>query len=1195
MARTKQGAKDAYKEPSSFIQFEPGSYLVPTVVLPCLALHNRDKDSFWKRHCPGLLCCRWNLRKPDPGRFGINVQNKETKENLLYLLSQCTKKGDVSALDGPPIILVLTSFVEILEQEVNEKFIFEPVLDAAPTVGKFKPTPITIEICVRAMKWLFPSADRNFTNVDDGISCYLEHLSMLFSHMMNKEKIQRFIDIRTWDDDFLPKNWLQGFNDESDILRMRQFLFDNIAWQTKIVAHVVDGIHRFTAVDMVQVGFNSCLEPKEIVERDSLKDINVRIRTVVPSEITNVFVDGLLKISAESQEKCARQEEHSILQFLLDNIPELRTECEEQTVPFLYTSTPDLYDPSICSCFRDPEDFRNTMWRHFAQSDLAPGSRNEWPELYLTHWTKCTVNVIKSLLEDSKHLNMISHDGHESVQKQFSELPSWFQSTGQFVLFPFSVNETSLFTIQKNGDLFYNLRFGKKITPVLFIVAHLLLWSRLTPGTCKAIEQVLTFFSRHGSYNEADIWVEKQRNMELFFQSVVDAVMFSYSPWKTRFFIYKESHDNKAPMRNNRASVIYACLLISAIEERAKAFTTAWVIPKYIEVKEKIAIKPQDFHDLLTDKQLQMNEETAQLLINNEFDPFPNMLTFLVVAHAVHMGSVYGSCKQEKEAYNKHFQWHETFVVELPELASRNPFGQDSQGKWKVSIIGCKVGKDLGEMYTTRLSDYLSMFVESATDIFDFETAKKYFARGLISRFGRRFRNVVAPQSVTGSLGLLSEASALLTDLLPDDNNPPKRNEDRAGDSTIIRVVAAEDVLPSPQQNICSWSPCLFPALQTESCQYNGCGKPVHHLCQIEWNRTNNVPEGETIQKFCPQCDVLSRGENPMVENFTHTVPTVDNTETGRGTPSSLKALTEPPDPEDIVHLNNIFAQTRPHLLAPPLPGSTWTEVRQVTVGPTQENTEDKVNKSDDPKKKKRDKDPSKPDDDSDDDSQAEDDDSGNNDSQAEDDDSGKKRKTKSKTKSKKKRKKKRKKDKDNEPEKMNPRSESPLLPQEYEILDKLCDRLNPTAPLGICLRNLGLRPDKLGENSARLLDKICKLEHILAKYPKRVDGPIMNNGNSLDALLQDIGQQEDAIRENRARHVTKVTGGDADASSCASFPDEYSRPGNPYVETEAAEAQYENTSSIEGFFDDFLLNDNDEDCDVNAIVGTMDFNFNSM
>ena len=171
MARTKQGAEDAYKEPSSFLQLEAGSYLVPTVVLPCLALHNRDKDSFWKRHCPGLLCCAWNLQKPDPGRFGINVQNKETKENLLYLLSHCTTKGDVSALDGPPIILVLTSFVKILDQQgKNEKFIFESVLDAAPTVGKLKPTPITIEICVRAMKWLYPHANTNFKNVDNGIS-----------------------------------------------------------------------------------------------------------------------------------------------------------------------------------------------------------------------------------------------------------------------------------------------------------------------------------------------------------------------------------------------------------------------------------------------------------------------------------------------------------------------------------------------------------------------------------------------------------------------------------------------------------------------------------------------------------------------------------------------------------------------------------------------------------------------------------------------------------------------------------------------------------------------------------------------------------------------------------------------------------------------------------------------------------------
>ena len=1181
MTRTRQGAKDARKEESRFLQIAVGLYLVPTFVLPCLALHNRVKGSFLNHHFPGLLWCRWNLRKPDPGRFGLNVKDKKTKENLLYVLSDSTKKGDVSALDGPPIILVLTSFVEILEQEVNnEEFIFEPVLDAAPTFDrKLKPIPITIEICHRAMHWLCPLQEQaEFKNVDDGIRCYLDHLSKLFPPKINRIQIQRFIEKHKWDDDFLPKNWLEV--NESDLLWTRQFLYDNIAWQTKIVAHVIAGIHRFTAVDMVQVGYNSCLEPSVIVERDSLKDINVRIRTIVPNEITKDFVDGLLVISGQSQENCARQEEHSILQFLSENILKLREDCEDATLPFLYTSTPDYFEPSICSCFHGTERFRQTMEKCFNKKDLIADSWHHQTELYLTNWTECTVEVIKKILEKSKHLNMISHDGHKTVQKQFSTLPIWFQrrTNHLFELFPFTMQDTTLSTIQKSGNLFHNKRFGDKVTPVLFIVAHLLLWSRLSTGTCEAIGQVLTFFSRHESYNEDDIWVEKQRNIELFFHSVVDAVLFSYNPWKTGFFIYKESHETNAPMRNNRSPVIYACLLISAIEERAKAFTTAWVIPKYVEVKEKIAIKPQDFHELLTAKQQLMNDETAQSLINIEFDPFPNMLTFLVVAHAVHMGSVNnGSGKQEKEAYKKHFQLHETFLSEPPKVDSQNPFGQDSQGRWQVSIIGSDPD-ELGEMYTTRLADFLPTFVGSATDIFDFGKAKQFFASGLISRFGRRFPKVVST-GAAGSLGLLGDAaaSALLTDLLPNDDKPPKRNEDSTG------IVAAEVVLPSPQQNnqLCSWNPCVCPALPTELCQYNGCGKPVHHLCQIEWNRANNVPEGETIQKFCPQCDVLSRGQNQMVENFTHTAPTVDNTESGRGTPSSLKELMEPSDREEIAQLNNLFGQVRSHniILEPPPPGFTWTEVRQLAVEP-----EDKGRKSDDHQQRKNDNNPSEPHD-----SQAEDDDSGKNDSQTEDKDSGKKRKIKRR----------RKKDKDdNKPPKiMITHSESPLVAQDYEILDKLCERLHHDAPLGLCFRTLAAKPGTLGTNSALLLDKICKTESILAKYRKQVE--IMNEGTSLEALLQDIGQQEDTIRENRARHVTKATGKDADASSCRSFPEEQSRPGNLYVETEAAEAHFENTSRFSDenniIHENFLNEYDDEELYYDDRIGTMDFDLKSM
>jgi hypothetical protein len=59
------------------------------------------------------------------------------------------------------------------------------------------------------------------------------------------------------------------------------YLFNDIniyAWQTKIVAHFVSGIHRLTTVDMVLVGFNSHHAPEKIVRIDSLKDSNVNIR-----------------------------------------------------------------------------------------------------------------------------------------------------------------------------------------------------------------------------------------------------------------------------------------------------------------------------------------------------------------------------------------------------------------------------------------------------------------------------------------------------------------------------------------------------------------------------------------------------------------------------------------------------------------------------------------------------------------------------------------------------------------------------------------------------------------------------------------------------------------------------------------------------------------------------------------------------
>ena len=1040
MARTKKRAEEAAREESrgnvvyrthvqlesqrpTVVQGEIGEdrYSLPAAVLPCLALHNRHKASVSKRHWAGLLSCKWNARKPDPSRFGYNVEKRDTTENLLHVLGDFfAKKGVVSPLDGPPIILALTSFEEIQQEVSDNTILFERVLEVNGQVrgSKIAPIPITAEIITNAMKWLCPHVRNEFEDVDSGIKCYLDNLSTLFPSTISHDQIQKFIDRHEWDDEFLPQNWRNYTT-----LRSRQFLYDNIAWQTKIVAHVVDGLHRFTAVDMWQITYPNPESQQIIVaEEDSLKGIHVTIKLIVlKEEITLAVVERLLVISAESQANCALQEEHSILQFLSLTIPEVHKAS--------YT-------------------LAQWNWNYSEnQDDLK---RN------LSYWTENNVDNIKDTLRESNHLNMISHDGHESAQEQFSKLDSWFKKgkEKELDIFPFTTNDTVISMIKARGNLFYDCRFGAKVTPVLFVVAHLLLWSCLTEDTSKAIQDVLNFFSRHQSYNQAeDNRLEKQRNIELFFHSVVDAVLFSYHPWKTGFFVCKNTHEEDAPMRNNPPSVIYACLLISAIKEQSKAFIKVWDIPSIVEVWDQIRIQPQDFQEALTANKRQMNEETAQSLIKEMFDPFPNVLTFLVVAHGIHMGSKFESCKQDKQEYRTHFNAHKnTPGVELPNPKERNPFDRESQGQRHVSIIGSEVSQDISR-YTTRLLDFLTVFLESATNNFDFERAKRLFAGGLIERFWRRFPQVVAPPSDSGLLGLLSDTAVGLSS---------------AANQEAPSILTG-DALPN---------------------------------------------EGEQ------QCEG-SNGDEVVVP------PLLGQTDS------------------HILLLPKASGKT---ILLPPTAGKTWAEVRKRVLCPASNDSKAQENPlaSDD---SKAEEDPPASSNDSGDDS---------DDSTTDHNDSGKKRKN---TSGKKRsnnnsniepRKRRTKKPATTSPatEHVPDASDSPLLPNDYKNLEKLCAKLHQDAPLGLCFRNLGVRDDTIGDCAACLLDKIDAINSILAKYR-----PIINNGTTtLGEMLHEVGQQVDHVGEEFARRRTEETGRDADESRCESFPEEQSPTGNRFILSEANE-----------------------------------------
>jgi hypothetical protein len=299
----------------------------------------------------------------------------------------------------------------------------------------------------------------------------------------------------------------------------------------------------------------------------------------------------------------------------------------------------------------------------------------------------------------------------------------------------------------------------------------------------------------------------------------------------------------------------------------------------------------------------------------------------------------------------------------------------------------------------------------------------------------------------------------------------------------------------------------------------------------------------------------------------------------GRGIPTSQNAFSAENEAAfyDVfgqADSHTLLPQADSHTLPPPAPGKTWAEVRKRAIlDHSLENTEDKgrINENN------KEKDPSSSDDSKaeedppgSDHSNAEEDPSSSDDSKAEDNNTGKKRKNNKSQQiiqpnaNKKRGSNKNVNDGNQEPKVKkrgsnknvndgNQRSESPLLPKEYENLEKLCDRLDEEATMGLCFRNLVSRKDKMGENAAHLLDKMRQIKKILNKYQ---NGPIINNGTTnLGEMLHEVGQQFDNIGENFAMARTEATGRDAEDSSCGTFAAEQSPTGNELIDNEAVEA----------------------------------------
>jgi hypothetical protein len=111
----------------------------------------------------------------------------------------------------------------------------------------------------------------------------------------------------------------------------RRFIYKYLAKQTKIVAHVIDGIHRLTALECVLRGYQQP-DTDNYAVRLPHAGTNLAITSVVPLELdleSKDFLDGMKKISSECQQSFGSLQPHSKKDFFAAMIVHLNELCRD--------------------------------------------------------------------------------------------------------------------------------------------------------------------------------------------------------------------------------------------------------------------------------------------------------------------------------------------------------------------------------------------------------------------------------------------------------------------------------------------------------------------------------------------------------------------------------------------------------------------------------------------------------------------------------------------------------------------------------------------------------------------------------------------------------------------------------------------------------------------------------------------------
>ncbi len=223
-----------------------------------------------------------------------------------------------------------------------------------------------------------------------------------------------------------------------DSYLLQRFIHENFARVTKIVGHVVDGIHRVTALDYVLTGtitHNDEEEKKAIKnysDRSPHQDKKVTMTIYTPGKINEELLTNMKALSSRIQSLANKQTPHNIRDILCNEIKILAKKCDsdDDGVPPLWSCLGVVFNVMAGRIMEMSEREINIM-RKGIHRDSVDGQRllNDLEALQERTMTGASIGKILedyiSFWVENMSQKIIHQLGHSSHRSEFQTLSSF--------------------------------------------------------------------------------------------------------------------------------------------------------------------------------------------------------------------------------------------------------------------------------------------------------------------------------------------------------------------------------------------------------------------------------------------------------------------------------------------------------------------------------------------------------------------------------------------------------------------------------------------------------------------------------------------------------------------------------------------------------------------------------------------------